>query len=164
MTQDNPREIKPFEAPQSTQSEVIIGEPDSNRRLVSRKIEKIEQHFSGPLPPPEILASYEQIVPGSAEQIINVAIKQSDHRMNLETTVVEGDSNRAYLGVIFAFIISLAVLGVSYVLVTAGQVVAGTILGVIDLATLAGVFIYGTNSRKKERTKKNKAIKEKTQP
>ena len=39
---------------------------------------------SGPIPSPQILQQYNNIVPGAAERIIRMAEKQSDHRMALE--------------------------------------------------------------------------------
>ncbi|MBI1739603.1 MAG: DUF2335 domain-containing protein [Acidobacteriales bacterium] len=44
--------------------------------------------FSGPLPHPEDLAKYEQVLPGSADRIIRMAERQAEHRQNLEKTVV----------------------------------------------------------------------------
>lgn len=41
-------------------------------------------HFSGPLPPPEMLARYEEIVPGVAERIVVVVEEQHRHRMDVE--------------------------------------------------------------------------------
>ncbi len=35
--------------------------------------------FSGPLPPPEVFAKYEQILSGSADRILKMAENQSTH-------------------------------------------------------------------------------------
>ena len=43
-----------------------------------------QSSFSGPLPPPQILEKYESIVPGSADRIIGMAEKQSEHRRSIE--------------------------------------------------------------------------------
>jgi len=40
--------------------------------------------FSGPIPPPETLSGYEEIVPGSAERIISNMMDESLHRRTLE--------------------------------------------------------------------------------
>lgn len=56
-----------------------------------------EETFLGPLPPPETLAQYEQVLPGSAERIMVMAENQAEHRQSLEETVktvIEGDSKR----------------------------------------------------------------------
>jgi len=51
--------------------------------------------FSGPLPHPDILAKYDQVVPGTAARLIETAQKQGEHRMDLEKTVIKGDNFRA---------------------------------------------------------------------
>jgi len=40
-----------------------------------------EKFFSGPLPHPEILRSYNDVIPGSGERIMKVFEKQQEHRM-----------------------------------------------------------------------------------
>jgi uncharacterized membrane protein len=44
--------------------------------------------FSGPLPHPEDLAKYEQVLPGAADRIIRMAEQQAAHRQNLERAVI----------------------------------------------------------------------------
>lgn len=44
--------------------------------------------FSGPLPHPEDLAKYEQILPGAADRLIRMAEQQAAHRQNLEKAVI----------------------------------------------------------------------------
>ncbi len=78
--------------------------------------------------------------------------------MALEKAVIEGDNRRANWGLVSATVISLAVLGVSGVLAMGGhETVAGVLAGV-DIAALAGVFVYGTNTRKQERVEKTKVM------
>ena len=45
--------------------------------------------FSGPLPHPEHLREYENILPGSADRVIRMAEDQAKHRQSLEQTVVQ---------------------------------------------------------------------------
>ena len=164
MTEENPDNknsniVKAFQAP-STSEETANSEPIISLKLL-QKIETIEKYFQGPLPPPEILAEYDKLMPGCAKEIIGLFTKQANHRMDLEKTVVKGDSKRAYLGIGCAFIISLVVIWLSYTLIIKGHGIAGAILGGLDLATLAGVFIYGTTSRRKERAEKEAMTKKK---
>ena len=55
---------------------------------VSREGHLVHQHaemsFSGPLPPPNVLSAYEDLLPGAADRIITMAEKQLEHRMYLE--------------------------------------------------------------------------------
>ena len=47
--------------------------------------------FSGPLPPPELLAKYNEVIPNGAERIMAMAEVQARHRQGLESTVVNGN-------------------------------------------------------------------------
>ena len=44
----------------------------------------------GPLPPPSVLRSFDEVLPGSAERVLVLAEKQSDHRMLMENTITRG--------------------------------------------------------------------------
>ena len=78
------------------------------RLLFSRVESSRLEIYAGPLPHPDILARYEQVVPGSGTRLIGMAEKQADHRQHLERVVIEGDSLRAWAGVAAGFIIGLA--------------------------------------------------------
>ncbi len=128
--------------------------PQSNQSK-SQAVVVHEQHsFSGPLPHPEILRQFEQVSPGAAERIIKMAEDQSRHRRDLENKVIESDIKRSILGQRLGFIISMTGLIISALVAIYGNPIAGTIIGVGTIASLVGVFMYGTSSRKQEREKK----------
>lgn len=81
--------------------------------------------FSGPLPPPEILKQYDEISPGLADRIVSLTENQSRHRQELEKTVIRTRSRNETLGQIFAFILSLGVMGGSIWLISLGKSVEG---------------------------------------
>lgn len=66
-------------------SGVAPGNNESNKRMIIAA----RQQFSGPLPPPDMLLKYNDIVPDGAERIIVMAEKQQNHRIYLEKLVVE---------------------------------------------------------------------------
>jgi uncharacterized membrane protein len=119
---------------------------------VEQQIQQSES-FQGPIPPPGILAQYDEIVPGAAERIITLMEKQAAHRMHLERTVIESDVRRANWGVAAAVVITIVSLTASVFLVVAGYS-AGVWLGAVNLVALASVFIYGTSMRRQERASK----------
>ncbi len=47
--------------------------------------------FSGPLPPPSMLESYEKTIAGSADRILRMAEKEQDHRIDWENTALQGN-------------------------------------------------------------------------
>jgi hypothetical protein len=70
--------------------------------------------FSGPLPHPEILDGFEQLVPGAARQIIEDAHRQTLHRQGLERWAIKGDTIRSGLGLLAAMTISCGALLAGY--------------------------------------------------
>lgn len=112
------------------------------------------QSFSGPIPHPDILRQFNEVVPGSAERIIKMAEDQSTHRKELERKVIDSDIERSKWGQILGFVIAIAGLIVSAVVAIYGSALAGGIIGVGTLASLVGVFMYGSKTRSKEREAK----------
>jgi uncharacterized membrane protein len=113
-----------------------------------------EQQFTGPLPHPEILRGYEDVVPGAAERLLTMAERNSQHRRDMERIVVEGGSRRAWAGLVLGFIIAVLFLIVSAALIINGYEVAGTILGTVDVVGLVTVFVVGRVEQRQEREEK----------
>lgn len=109
--------------------------------------------FTGPIPPPVVLKDYESIVPGAAKIIIEMAEKQSNHRMELEKQVINSDISRSKQGLVFGFMVAMSGIIGSVVLGIYGNPVVSGILGFSTLGSLVGVFIYGSQSRVAERNK-----------
>ena len=63
--------------------------------------------YSGPLPPPEALERYNQILPGAAERIIAMAESQHAHRQGLEKHVIESNVSAQRLGTILGFVVAM---------------------------------------------------------
>lgn len=81
-----------------------------SEKTVERVVAKvIQSEFSGPIPPPNIIKGYEDILPGAAERIISMAERQSAHRQEMERVMVNAEARDSLLGVCFAFYWGLAV-------------------------------------------------------
>lgn len=130
----------------------------SSDSKVLATIEAKSTSFSGPLPPPSILQKYESILPGSAERIFRMAEGQATHRQSLESTVVKGDSKRANNGLVAGAIIAILFLAGAIFLIYNGHDWAGATLGTANIVGLVGVFIYGTKSRRSERSQKQQEM------
>lgn len=118
------------------------------------------QTFSGPLPHPDILKRFDEVVPGAAQRILAMAEEQSAHRRNLEKKVIDSDIARSKWGQILGFCIAIAGLVVSGLIAIYGSALAGGIIGIGTLASLVGVFMYGAQTRSKERMEKNQGEEE----
>ena len=114
--------------------------------------------------PPSILKEYEETLPGTPDRILSIAENQSDHRINLEATIIGDDVQRSRLGLIFGFIIALAALGGAIFLIYAGHGVAGLILAGMDIGGMVAAFVYGTNARRAERGQKASNLPRNTVP
>jgi uncharacterized membrane protein len=136
------------------------GTPEEGRMLAMRA--EIST-FSGPLPPPEILARYNDVVPNGAERILRMAEKQSAHRESLEAQVVSGNLSSQKLGSTYAFILSLVAIAGGIWLIHDGKSVTGLTTIISDLAALAGVFVYSRQKQAKERVDKSNALHERRQ-
>ena len=87
-----------------------------------------------------------------------MAEKQSAHRIQIEKTVIDGDSRRADRGLVVGGILAaLIVTGGLIVMITRDPWAGASIIGT-SVATLAGVFVYGTNTRRAEWNRKAQKV------
>lgn len=104
--------------------------------------------YAGPLPLPEHLEKYNQILPGSAERILSMAEKQQAHRITAESSVLQTVNKARISGLRYAFIIFMTCLLLSgYALYLDKMTFAvGTLLVGIAGATVS--FITGKPKQK----------------
>jgi uncharacterized membrane protein len=114
--------------------------------------------FSGPLPHPEDLAKYEQVLPGSADRIISMAEHQAEHRRNLEKTVILSNVTLQQWGLACAFILAMTAISGGIWLSLRGMSGVGLTAIISALAALVGVFVYGKSEQKKELREKAGAL------
>jgi uncharacterized membrane protein len=111
--------------------------------------------FQGPLPPPQILKQYDDIVPGCAERIISQFESQVKHRQELEKKVITSDIRQTYFGSTLGFIIALSAIGAGTFLAYIGRPTEGISAIIAALAGIVGVYGVGSYQRKKERDLKS---------
>jgi uncharacterized membrane protein len=125
---------------------------------ISAELKAEFHHFSGPLPPPEALARYNEVIPGGAERILAMAERQSAHREALESKVVNANVSSQKMGSTYAFILSLVAIVGGVWLIHDGKSVTGLATILADLAALAGVFVVSRSKQAKERVQKANAL------
>ena len=111
---DPPARKPEIQAPANQQSE-------KKQRLIAEIEMMARVRFSGPLPPPDLLARYNEIIPNGAERIFAMAENQARHREKLETKVIEGNVSTQREGSWFAFILTLVALIGGMFLIYVGQ-------------------------------------------
>ena len=144
---------------QSNNRALDTKKPSSPRNNNSLRYHQSTRISSGPIPAPEILKAYDIVLPGLAERIVSMAEAQSAHRMELEKKVINGDVKRANWGLACATFISFLVLFLSGFLAYLDHEGVAAILAGLNISALAGIFIYGTKSRRQERKDKEKMMK-----
>lgn len=78
--------------------------------------------------------------------------------MALEKFVVETESRRADRGLVAGVGVAISFLVAAVIMVLNGQPAAGTVIGTVDIVSLVGVFVYGNQSRRKEREGRVQAL------
>jgi len=66
------------------------------------------QQFSGPVPHPEILQGYDQVLPGAAERILTMAELDQKHQIQLESSAQHLAAKEIKRGQIFGLIVSIS--------------------------------------------------------
>lgn len=126
----------------------------ANQSHIPKGVQVHGEIHSGPLPAPQVLLQYNQIVPGAADRIIAMAEQQASHRQKLEQIVVKSGTRDSLLGLIFGLIIGLATEAGAVLCILNGHQGGGATLGISGLAGLVGVFVYGSRQRRQEREMK----------
>ena len=110
----------------------------------------ISKMRSAPLPHPSEFEQYERVLPGSADRILTMAENQSKHRQGIEKKIISSDSFVQNVGVIFAFVLALAAMVGSMLLIYVGKDIVGLVSIIATLSSLVGVFIFGKSKQKKQ--------------
>ncbi|MFZ4580445.1 MAG: DUF2335 domain-containing protein [Myxococcota bacterium] len=115
---------------------------------LSVQVEHRLEQRSGPLPDPEALARYGEVVPNGAERIMALAERQASHRMDLERIALGGHLAASKWGQVFALVISLAALGSSVAIAfsTRDWKLAALPLS-LSLLGVARAFVVGRESK-----------------
>ncbi|WP_259717307.1 DUF2335 domain-containing protein [Weissella confusa] len=91
--------------------------PESAKAELSATLEM----YSGPIPHPKILKEFNEIVPGSAKQIIKNGVQESKHRRGLENVRTYGKMGLSYILLVFYYLLLLTFMYGSYKLIMTGH-------------------------------------------
>lgn len=110
-------------------------------------------YFSGPLPAPETLHQYNQILPGAADRVIGLAEREAAHRHLMEGRMIDIHGRNSTLGVISGWMIGMTAVGGGTYAITLGASLSGAGVALTGLAALVGVFVYQRERRKPKEKK-----------
>lgn len=104
----------------------------------------------GPLPDPEDLAKYNQIIPEGADRIMKMAENQSAHRIEIEKVVISSQQVQSQRGQHFGLAIAIVGIGASVFLAMNGHDVVAGVLGGTTVVSLAIAFIEGKKAQQRD--------------
>lgn len=110
--------------------------------------------YSGPLPHPDILRNFEEIVPGSAQRIFIQFEEQSAHRRAMESKVIYSGAFSQRWGTVSASLIGLVGVGGGIWLAHEGMSLVGLTALCGTLASLVSNFLYTRKRQDQERDNK----------
>lgn len=146
---------------QETESPVKVildAVPESKKEEVKEALMIIRSEmYSGPIPPPEALARYEDIQPGAADRILKMAEKQQEHRMALETKAIGGQVDQSKRGQIFGFILVFVCITVAvFFAIYFGMTSFAVTFLCVTMVSVVGLFVTGKFSMRKDLDAKSK--------
>jgi uncharacterized membrane protein len=126
---------------------------DTTQRANSQLIVELQQirsEFSGPIPPPVLLAGYDKVLPGLADRIVKMAEYQQQSHLSMQAKNLESDisdrkaaRSEARLGQIFGLLIGIVALGTAAYMATHGAQIPGGVIGSTGIGGLVYAFIKG---------------------
>jgi len=102
-----------------------------------------QQIFSGPVPPPGLMAEYKTVDPNLPDRILTMVEEEQKHAHKMERAALTGTIANETRGQFFAFIVSILIIAGAVYLIDSDKPIAGTILAGSTLISLAYLFITG---------------------
>ena len=109
------------------------------------------KRFEGPLPPPADLKQYDDVSPGFAERIVQMAEKEQGFRHRDIDRIRGMQSKIIGRGQVFGFILSLTIILGGILLIMFDKPTSGFVAILAGIATVAGPFFYGVHREKKQK-------------
>jgi uncharacterized membrane protein len=119
------------------------------RRIAGRVAEEVEakmSHHQGPIPDPETLKAYNEVVPDGADRIFSVWEGEVKHRQKLQRLQLWFAGGSTILGQVFGLLVVLTFAGGAIYLIADGKTITGLIVMLPSLGLVALHFITGGSS------------------
>jgi uncharacterized membrane protein len=132
----------------------ILDDPklsEDEKKEIRSAFISVERSFSGPLPSPEILQQYNNVLENGAERVVTMAENQSKHRMSLEDFAIKRQIIQSGRGQIFGFILALICISSTVFLALKGHENLAIALGTSTVIGLASIFVLGKIFQSKDK-------------
>lgn len=122
-------------------------------KVIKEAIVERQQFFSGPQPPPELLAQYEQVCPGWATKLLQMGIDEQKHRHEQENRLLDQgdhelklmhrDATYSLAALVLGFIAFLVIALLGYEAMRLGHATIAITLFTTFSIGVIGTFIKG---------------------
>jgi len=145
MSKDKDKQKPPVIASENLPEDVnkVLDEltEDQRRVLMGTMVAMEQRMYSGPLPPADEIAAYEQTCKGAADRIISMAEKSLSNRIANEQYIIKEDAKQVGRGQIFGFVLALFFGAIAFALGLQGHDVLAGIIAGSDIVALAIIFV-----------------------
>lgn len=114
----------------------------------SKESLRITQEYHGPIPHPNIIKQFEEILPGSADRIFKMAENEQNNRHELNDKIIKHKNFIESLGLIFGFVLAAMIIGGGIYLLLNDKSAKGFSLIIGGVFAIITPFII-TNKNKK---------------
>lgn len=155
MLQPKEEDIQELESEILEQNPGLSNIPEPQRKeIISRVLKISSSHHIGPIPSPDSLEKYNNIIPNGADRIMIQSEKQGDHRRKIETIAIIGQTAQSFIGQLFGLLIGIYAVYCSYKCIMNGHEISGAVFGATGITGLVSVFVLG--KRRQKQSLKNK--------
>ena len=98
--------------------------------------------WAGPLPPPQVLEQFNQVIPDGAARIVREWEAESEHRRQWERKALDAQIREGLLARILAFAFALAALGTAGYCAYLGQPWPAAVIGGGTIAAVVTAMLY----------------------
>lgn len=123
--------------------------PSAKEQKVNRSLQiRQEVRFESPLPPAEFIKTYSVISPEAPKQLLDVFMKQVNHRMSMERSDLAARIWLRVFGQATGFLLVLAMLGVGVYALKLGALKTACAIFMTTIPFCAIVFVLGRQPRR----------------
>jgi uncharacterized membrane protein len=116
--------------------------------------------YRGLLPPPEMLAQFNQVIPNGADRIIAMAEGQLQHAQTLERALVSANIASQRRAQLYGFSLALVAILGGIGLIAFDKSPQGLVAIITAFASAAGLFVYGRYEQERERERKRQEARD----
>ena len=125
--------------------------PEQERKKVIMLLMRVSKSMSykGPVPHPDIVKGYNEVIPNGGERILAMSEKQSNHRIDLEKFAITEQLKQSRNGQLLGFIIAVICLIFSFILSLTGHETVAALIGGSTIVGLVTTFVLGKRTQEK---------------